>query len=174
MATLKPFLHTNFLQELERCLAGDESPTSWSPTLREILLVSGDNAQPAPAAGHLIQLLHARRAVLKAAFDTEQVADDLRRYQKFAKPGQPSPHIVQLRRQQAATRRAFSQSRQSLIKSAAAFVRGTAIEVPPRATLELFINEWLDTNLPKDFMESSEGVAEKKDVVDALRCRLCK
>lgn len=136
-------------------MAGNAPPTSWPSALAEILRIADDDAWPSPAASHLIQLLHARKAVLQAAFDTEQVADDLRRYQKFAKPGRPSPHIVQLRRQQAAARQASSQSRQALIKSAAAFVRDAAIERPPRQGLELFINEWINANLPEDFAESS-------------------
>lgn len=154
MATLKPFLHASFLLELERCVAGDARSTSWPAALTKILLIDGDHARPSPAAGHLIDLLQARKAALQAAFDTEQVADELRRYQKFAKPGQPSPHIVQLRRQQAAVRQAFTQSRQSLIKCAAAFTRGATIEPPPRLALELFINQWMDSSVPKDRAES--------------------
>ena len=155
MGTLKPFLHVGFLHELERYVAGGDRPTSWPPALGGILLIHGGNTQPSLAASHLIHLLHARKAVLQAAFDTEQVADELRRYQKFAKPGQPSPHIVQLRQHQASARRAANQSRQSLLKFASAFVREAAIEPPPRMALELFINEWLDASLPKDLAESS-------------------
>ena len=97
----------------------------------------------------MIELLKARKAVLKASFDTEMVADALRRYQKFARPGQPSAHIVQLRQQQAAARQASSQSKQSFIKAAAAFVRAVGINVPPRVALEVFITGWIDANVPK-------------------------
>ena len=118
--TPKPFLHAAFLRELEQFTAGGVRPVAWSPTLAGILLGGNDDTRPSPTAVHLIALLHARQAVLKAAFDTARVADELRRYQKFAKPGRPSPHIVQLRQQQAAARQASSQSRQLLIQSAAA------------------------------------------------------
>ncbi|MEO7066394.1 MAG: hypothetical protein ABI114_05770 [Rhodanobacter sp.] len=150
MATLKPFLNAGFLHQLERCVAGDDHPTSWPAALRKILLIDDEDAQPAPAASHLIHLLHARMSVLQAAFNTEQVANELRRYQKFAKPGQPSPHIVQLRRQQAAARQASSQSLQSLVKHATAFMRAATIELPAKMALEPFINQWLDASLPKE------------------------
>src|SRR5215831_14541724 len=71
----------------------------------------------------LTLLLGARKATLQAAFDTTLAADELRRYQKFAKPGKPSAHIVQLRQKQAAARQASSISRQSLIKAATVLVR---------------------------------------------------
>ncbi|HEY2624794.1 MAG TPA: hypothetical protein VGI53_15215, partial [Dyella sp.] len=90
----------------------------------------------------------AQQAVLQAAFDTELAADELRRYQKFAKPGQPSPHIVQLRQRQAAARQASSLSRQAFIKAAAAFVRKADIEVPPRVALEAFVTSWIEANIP--------------------------
>ncbi|MEP6897797.1 MAG: hypothetical protein ABI870_04640, partial [Rhodanobacter sp.] len=83
------------------------------------------------------------------------VADELRRYQKFARPGQPSAPIVRLRQQQAAARQASSQSRQSFIKTAAAFVRAAAIEVPPRMALERFMLDWIDVNVPKAFVAAT-------------------
>ena len=138
-------------------MAGGACPASWPAALVGILQADGGDARPAPAASPLIQLLHARQAVLKAAFDTEQVADGLRRYQKFAKPGQPSPHIVQLRQQQAAARQASSQSRQALIQAAAAFVRESGLAQPAQLTLDVFINAWMDTNLPKDLVEPNPG-----------------
>ena len=88
--------------------------------------------------------------MLQASFETEVVADELRRYQKFARPGQPSPHIVQLRQQQGVARQATSQSKQSFIKAAAAFVREAGIEVPQRMALEVFITGWIDANVPKE------------------------
>lgn len=150
MTTPKPFLHTRFLRELEQFVAGNSVPASWPPSLLGLLLINGDQTRPSPAARHLMQLLQARKAVLKAAFDTEQVADALRRYQKFAKPGQPSPHIVQLRQQQAAVRQASSQSRQSLVQSAAAFVREAGIKLPARVALEPFIAGWMESCLPAE------------------------
>lgn len=120
------------------------------PTLARILLSSDGTGKLTPAAAHLIQLLRARKAMLQASFETEVVADELRRYQKFARPGQPSPHIVQLRQQQGVARQATSQSKQSFIKAAAAFVREAGIEVPQRMALEVFITGWIDANVPKE------------------------
>lgn len=99
-------------------------------------------------AARLIQLLQAQAATRQAAHAIEQVADELRRYQKFVRPGPPSPHIVQLRRQQAAARQAASLSRQSFIKAAAAFVRAAGLAVPPRVPLEAFITGWIEVNVP--------------------------
>lgn len=156
MATPKPFLHTAFLSELEQFMASGARPTALSPALARILLTK-DDALATTAAMHLGQLLHARKAVLQAAQHTELVADELRRYQKFVKPGRPSPHIVQLRQQQAAARQASSQSRQSLIKAAAAFVREAGIELPQRLALEVFITGWMETNVPKDVVDPARG-----------------
>ena len=150
MATPKPFHHAAFLRDLEQFVAGGSCPASCSPELAAILRTPGVDARPSPAASQLVRLLHARKAVLEAAFDTGQVADELRRHQKFARPGQPSPHIVQLRQQQAAARQASSQSRQLLIQSAAAFVREAGIVPPARLALEVFIDGWMEAGLPKD------------------------
>lgn len=144
MTIPQPFPHAGFLQYLEHL-----DPSA-----------SCDGAVPEPLAGilsaregvtsRLIQLLKTQQASRLAAFHTQQVADALRRYQKFAKPGQPSPHIVQLRQQQAAAGRASSRARQSLVEAAAAFVRDAGIAVPATAALELFITRWIDTHVPKD------------------------
>ena len=150
MATRKPFPHADFLSRLEHF----DPSGPWladpplSPLLSSILLPSDASGAPTNAAGHLIQLLQAQQAVQQASFDTELAADELRRYQKFAKPGQPSPHIVQLRQRQAAARQASSLSRQTFIKAAAAFVREAGIEVPPRVALEAFIASWIEANIP--------------------------
>jgi len=157
MATKMPFPQAAFLNHLElpdasALLAAGEP---LSPLLAQILLASNGTGELTKAAGDLIQLLKARKATLQAAFDTELVADELRRYQKFAKPGQPSPHIVQLRQQQAAARQASSQSKQSFIQAAAAFVRDAGIQVPQRVSLEVFITNWIDANVPKEFVPSA-------------------
>lgn len=149
MATPKPFLHAGFLSQLEHVNASAPAATL-PPPLARIPLVAEGSGRPTPAATHMIQLLKARKAVLQASFDTEVVADELRRYQKFARPSQPSPHIVQLRQQQAAARQASNQSKQSFIKAAAAFVRETGIEAPPRVALEVFVIGWIETHVPKD------------------------
>jgi multidrug efflux pump subunit AcrA (membrane-fusion protein) len=153
---LKPFPHADFLNELEQSIASGTRPTALPPALAHILLAK-DDVLATTAAMHLGHLLQARKAVLQAAHRTEQVADELRRYQKFAKPGRPSPHIVQLRQQQAAARQASSQSRQALIKAAAAFVREAGIELPQRLALEPFITGWIEANVPQDVADSTRG-----------------
>jgi hypothetical protein len=156
MATPKPFLHAVFLSELEQFVASGIRPIALPPVLAFILPTKHD-APATPAAMHLSQLLHARKAQLQAAHQTELVADELRRYQKFARPGRPSPHIVQLRQQQAAARQASSQSRQALIKAAAAFVREAGIALPQRTVLEVFITGWMEANVPKDVVDPGRG-----------------
>jgi hypothetical protein len=154
MATQKPFPQSGFLNYLE--LLCESAPSAadapLSPPLTRILFASNRSSELTKAGDHLIQLLKARKAMLQAAFDTEMVADELRRYQKFARPGHPSPHIVQLRQQQAAARQASSQSKHWYIKAAAAFVREAGIEVPQRIALEVFIGQWIDINVPKDIV----------------------
>jgi hypothetical protein len=151
MATLQPFPHVGFLSQLEHGHAATPMPSSLAP----VLLTAGGTELPITATAQLIRLLQARKAMLQASFDTEVVADELRRYQKFARPGQPSPHIVRLRQQQAAARQASSQSRQSFVRAAAAFVREAGIEVPPRVALEVFVIGWIDAHVPKDVVAAA-------------------
>ncbi len=160
MAIPKPFPQAGFLSYLEALddAARRAADASLSPLLAKLLWPGDGAARSGEVVGDLIRLLQARRAMLQVAFDTEQVADELRRYQKFAKPGQPSPHIVQLRRQQAATRLASSQSRQAFVQASAAFVRDAGIEVPPRVALELFVARWIEINLPAD-VAPADGLA---------------
>jgi len=150
MATPKPFPHASFLRDLEHASATIPvvTATPLSPALARMLAPT-EASPAAPIVAVLIELLQARKAMLQASFGTGMVADALRRYQKFARPGQPSAHIVQLRQQQAAARQASSQSKQSFIKAAAAFVRAAGIDVPPRAGLEPFVTVWIDANVPK-------------------------
>jgi hypothetical protein len=157
MATQMLFPQADFLNYLEHIseAAPQAARARLSPLLARMFLTSDGSGELTKAAGHLIQLLKAQKATLQAAFDTELAADELRRYQKFAKPGQPSPHIVQLRQKQAAARQASSQSKQALIKAAAAFVRDTGIEVPERVALELYITRWIDINVPKEFVPAT-------------------
>jgi hypothetical protein len=155
MATLTPFPHAGFLRNLEHIGASVPlAPTTPLPLAR--IFQSTDNTA---IVAVLIELMKARKAVLQGSFDSELVADALRRYQKFAKPGQPSAHIVQLRQQQAAARQAGSQARQAFIKAAAAFVRTAGIDVPPRMGLEPFIAGWLDANVPKGPLPRDEMAA---------------
>ncbi len=152
MATRKPFPHADFLSQLEhfgKANLPPAGPSLFTP-LSGMLLAADGMGKLSKAAGCLIQLLTAQKAVLQASFDGELAADELRRYQKFAKPGQPSPHIVQLRRRQAAARQASSVSRQAFIKAAAAFVREAGVEVPPRVALEAFVASWIEANISAD------------------------
>lgn len=157
MATLKPFPQAGFLNYLE--LLSGTAPLVTNAQLPSLLVrilsAPGDDGVPPKSVGYLIELLKAQKATLQASFDTERVADELRRYQKFAKPGQPSAHIVQLRQQQAAARQASNVSKQSFIKAAAAFVRDAGIEVPERVALEAFITRWIDVNVPKEFIPTA-------------------
>jgi hypothetical protein len=151
MTTSQFFSHAAFLHELETSGA-TACAAAYAPlpaALLHVLMAADDAGKPAPPVASLIHLLKARAAVLQAAFGIEVVADELRRYQKFARPGQPSPHIVQLRQQQAAARREASRARQAFVAAAAAFVREAHIEVPPRMALEAFVTGWIETHVPK-------------------------
>jgi hypothetical protein len=153
MDTPKSFPHAGFLSQLESlgasvCIDDARMPLS-VPLTRVLMLGDEKTGQPAPATASLIHLLQARQAVWQASFDAGVVADELRRYQKFARPGQPSAQIVRLRQQQAAARQAGSQARQAFIRAAVAFVRDADIPVPPRMALEVFITDWIDANVPK-------------------------
>ncbi|MEO7013244.1 MAG: hypothetical protein ABI127_02975 [Dokdonella sp.] len=157
MATQKPFPQAGFLRQLELLVepASGTAHTSLPPALAHLLLASDGSGAATQAAAHLIQLLKARKAMLQAAFDTEMVADELRRYQKFSKPGQPTSHIVFLRQKQAGARHASNQSKQSFIRAAAAFVRDAGIEISPRVSLEVFATGWIDANVPAEFVPST-------------------
>lgn len=96
----------------------------------------------------LLRLLQARQALQQSALDTTLMADELRRYQKFSPPGRPSLQLVQLRRQQSAVQQAARVARQTFIRSADAFVRAAAWEVPAKLGLGVFIERWLETHIP--------------------------
>lgn len=144
MATQKAFPQQGFLASLERSGSWETD----TPLPAALAAVAGE--QSALAAGLLTQLLRTRREVLQASFHAARVADELRRYQKFARPGQPSPSAVRLRQQQAAARQAVSVARQRFVQAAATLVRDASIEVPPRQSLEAFITRWIDLNVPAD------------------------
>jgi hypothetical protein len=97
-----------------------------------------------PKREALHALLKASEAVHRAAVSTTQVADALRRDQKFVRPGQPSPHLVRLRQQQAAARQATNQARQAFIVAADGWVRVFGLTVPPRKSLEVFAQGWIE------------------------------
>lgn len=100
----------------------------------------------ATAQAALLDVRKAAEAMKQAAADTTTVADELRRYQKFAKPGQPSPHIVQLRQAQARARQSGNHAKQAFLKASTTFVREAGLTVPPRVTLEAFVTGWLAAN----------------------------
>lgn len=153
MATQKLFPQAGFLRHLELLVESSSSTadTSLPAPLARVLLTSDGTGTTTPAAVHLVLLLKARKAMLQASFDTELAADELRRYQKFPKPGPPSPHIVLLRQKQASARLASSQSKHSFISAAAAFVKAAGMEKPEQVSLELFANRWIDAKVPTEF-----------------------
>lgn len=152
MAVKSLYAHAGFLSYLMQ--AGEATAVAGAapltPALTQLLYGEGEKAELSQAGKDLIPVLTAQMATHQAAYDTALVADDLRRYQKFAKPGQPSPHIVVLRKQQAAVRQASSLAKQSFIKGAAAFVRTAGIAVPEKVGLELYMIRWITINVPKD------------------------
>lgn len=152
MTTKPAFPHTGFLLWLEQALdtSPNSAPSALSPALARLLLTTDASPAWTPAAGLLPALLKAREATLQAAHDTTVAADELRRYQKYAKPGKPSAHTVQLRQRQAAARQATNTSRQALNKAALAFVREAGLQVPEREPMDAFIIHWLDGEVPRD------------------------
>ncbi len=160
MAPSKPFPHADFLSRLEQLGTATPLPAGLplSAPLSRILMAADGTRELTKAASCLIHLLKAQKAVWQASLAGELAADELRRYQKFAKPGQPSPHIVQLRQRQAAARQASSVSRQAFIKVAKAFVREAGVEVPPSVSLEVFIVSWIEASIPADAVPAASVI----------------
>lgn len=110
------------------------------------------NRLPAPpfaslspeATAFLEQARAARAAMERAASDTATAADELRRYAKFSRPGQPSAHIVQLRQRQAAARLDSARAKQAFLQASAAFVHAAGLSVPPHSSLEAFVLGWIE------------------------------
>jgi hypothetical protein len=98
------------------------------------------------ASAFLAQAVASRAAMERAARDTTTVADELRRYAKFSRPGQPSAHIVQLRQRQAAVRIESARAKQAFLQAARAFVHAAGLVLPPRMSLESFVLDWLTRN----------------------------
>ncbi|UPG84311.1 hypothetical protein L2Y94_13270 [Luteibacter aegosomatis] len=101
------------------------------------------NGLPADALALLAQAAEARNAMDKAARDTALAADELRRYAKFSRPGQPSAHIVQLRQKQATARIESARSRQAFLVAANGFVHASGLAVPKGMSLEAYVLEWI-------------------------------
>ena len=100
----------------------------------------------AEAAASLAQVRTCMAAMDRAARDTATAADELRRYAKFSRPGQPSAHIVQLRQRQAAARLDSARAKQAFLQAAAAFVHAAGLSIPPRTSLETFVLGWIERN----------------------------
>ncbi|TCV97373.1 hypothetical protein EC912_101382 [Luteibacter rhizovicinus] len=156
MATKTPFPEAGFLRRLEAFC--EVAPTLVDPSLppllaRHVSTTDGtEQWEPTEAGASLVHVLRAYDATLQAAFDTELVADELRRYQRFARPGQPSASIIQLRQKQAVARLASSRAKQALLQAEVGFVRAAGINVPPRKGLEAFMLEWISRHVPKDLV----------------------
>ncbi|MGE6334133.1 hypothetical protein [Stenotrophomonas sp. NPDC077659] len=100
-------------------------------------------ADPAAARTPLRELLEAEHRFLQAEFEVAQVADVLRRDQKYAPVGRPSVHIVQLRKQQAATRQAALIARNVVAQAAQTFVRVSGLAVKAKQSPSEACAAWL-------------------------------
>ena len=101
----------------------------------------GDAIAPLRAA--LVPLAQALTAVVQAGIDIGLVADELRRYQKYAVAGKPSLQIVQLRKQQAAVKQAALIARQNYAQATHAFLRDSGLTAPARRLPTDFSAAWL-------------------------------
>lgn len=97
----------------------------------------------APLRTALVPLAQALTAVVQAGIDIGLVADELRRYQKYAVPGKPSLQIVQLRKQQAAVKQAALIARQNYAQATHAFLRDSGLTAPARRLPTDFSAAWL-------------------------------
>ena len=107
-----------------------------------------DEAGLTPAGRWLVQVLKGQAAMVRAARDTELAADELRKFQKFARPGQPSAHIVQLRQKQALARQASARAKQSFVKASMEFARTLPLDVPARVSLDDAVRAWIVAHVP--------------------------
>ena len=99
-------------------------------------------------AGRALELLlQAGQAFAQSDVDVGLVADELRRYQKFAPPGRPSVQLVQLRRQQSTVQQAQRMARQAFIRQADALTRALQLVVPVKLGPVVTVERWLKTNL---------------------------
>ncbi|KAG9589611.1 hypothetical protein KCV01_g12180, partial [Aureobasidium melanogenum] len=107
-----------------------------------------DEAGLTLAGRWLVQVLKGQAAMALAARDTELAADELRKFQKFARPGQPSAHIVQLRQKQALARQASARAKQSFVKASMEFARTLPLDVPARVSLDDAVRTWIAAHMP--------------------------
>lgn len=106
-------------------------------------LVPSVGADIVPLRTALVPLAQAQVALLQANTDISLVADELRRYQKYAVPGKPSLQIVQLRKQQASVKQAALIARQNYAQATHAFLRDSGMTAPARRTPTDFTTLWL-------------------------------
>ena len=83
--------------------------------------------------------------LLQAEHEVAQVADVLRRDQKYAPAGRPSIHIVQLRKQQAAAKQVMLIARQRLAQVAQTFVQASGLAVKAKQSPSDAVAAWLQT-----------------------------
>ena len=101
----------------------------------------GENIAPLRTA--LVPLARAQAALVQANIDIDLVADELRRYQKYALPGKPSLQIVQLRKQQGAVKQTALIARQNFAQATHAFLRESGLTAPARRLPTDFATGWL-------------------------------
>ncbi|MCL7714922.1 hypothetical protein [Stenotrophomonas mori] len=100
-------------------------------------------ACPAVLRDALRAVVQAQWHGLQAETAVSQVADMLRRDQKFAPPGRPSAPLVQLRRQQAAARQAMLAARQRLAQASQAFVQASGLALKAGQPPSEAVAAWL-------------------------------
>jgi len=99
---------------------------------------------PTPALRELLRaLLQAQLSFLQAEHEVAQVADLLRRDQKYAPAGPPSVHLVGLRKQQAATRQTLLVARARLAQVAQTFAQASNLPLKPKQTPSEAATQWL-------------------------------
>lgn len=96
-----------------------------------------------PMREAVLPLAKAQLALVQANADITLVADELRRYQKYALPGKPSLQIVQLRKQQATVKQAALIARQNFTQATHTFLRESALVAPARRLPTDFASGWL-------------------------------
>jgi hypothetical protein len=116
-----------------------------APALASLALFDADGLTEVGRA--LEQVLQAGQALARCGVDVGLVADELRRYQKFAPPGRPSLQIVQLRRQQSTVQQAQRVARQAFIRHADALARVLALQVPAKLGTVVVVERWLQARL---------------------------
>ncbi|KRG76304.1 hypothetical protein ABB30_09910 [Stenotrophomonas ginsengisoli] len=106
-------------------------------------LWDGAAAALSPAGQALLRALLDQQAVTQAQAEVSAVADILRRDQKFAPPGRPSLHLVQLRRQQSAVQQAERLARQVAAASASGFIKQAGLTLKPGIAAGEFMAKWV-------------------------------